>query len=401
VTGPDAAAFERCMAVGGIALFPADTVYGLACDAQNRVAVQRLYRLKRRRMDKPSAVMFFDLELALAALGELGSRTSAALERLLPGALTVLLSNPEARFPLAGGNDPGTLGVRVPVLPALAGVKRPVLQSSANLAGAPEARRLDDVPDSLRHAVDLVLDGGELPGTASTVVDLRDYEDDNSWTLLRHGAVGEKAVAAALEWQFHFDPGTYLGMIREDIPLYDRFQDEVVEASGTGARRILELGTGTGETALRLLVRHPDAELVGIDENDAMLAAARTRLPAGRVTLLVSRLQDPLPEGRFDLVASALCVHHLRGPEKQDLFTRIRGALAPGGRFVLADVVVPADPRDAVTSLTPGFDHPSRLDEQLKWLAEAGFGARASWQQADLAVVVAGAPGPPVPFASA
>jgi L-threonylcarbamoyladenylate synthase len=200
VTGPDADTFERCMGVGGIAVFPADTVYGLACDVQNRVAVERLYGLKGRRMDKPSAVMFFDLELALAALAELGPRTFGALERLLPGALTLLLPNPEARFALACGADPGTLGLRVPIVPALAGVNWPVLQSSANRAGGPDARRLDEVPASIRRAADLVLDGGELPGTPSTVLDLRKYERDNSWTIVRHGVVGEEEVAAALEW---------------------------------------------------------------------------------------------------------------------------------------------------------------------------------------------------------
>jgi L-threonylcarbamoyladenylate synthase len=396
VTGSDADTFERCMGVGGIAVFPADTVYGLACDVQNRVAVERLYRLKGRRMDKPSAVMFFDLELALAALAELGPGTVGALERLLPGALTVLLPNPEARFALACGADPGTLGLRVPIVPALAGVNWPVLQSSANRAGGPDARRLDEVPASIRRAVDLVLDGGELPGTPSTVLDLRDYERDKSWTIVRHGVVGETEVAAALEWQFHFDPAGYPGMIRDDIPAYDHLQDELAQASGTAAGRILELGTGTGETALRLLTRHPGAELVGIDESDAMLAVARTRLPGDRVQLRVSRLQNALPDGPFDLVASALCVHHLHGPEKRDLFMRIRGALAPGGRFVLADVVLPADPKDAVTSLTAGFDHPSSLEDQLRWLTEAGFQVRVTWQQADLAVLVAALPGPPV-----
>ena len=81
----DAEAFERCMAVGGVAVFPADTVYGLACDAQSRVAVERLYRLKRRPLDKPSAVMFFDLELALAALPELGAAPARRWRGCCPG----------------------------------------------------------------------------------------------------------------------------------------------------------------------------------------------------------------------------------------------------------------------------------------------------------------------------
>src|SRR5205814_5115490 len=89
VSAVEAGTFERCMSVGGVAVFPADTVYGLACDVHNRIAVERLYALKRRRLDKPSAVMFFARELALSALPEVGPRVRSALERLLPGAVTV------------------------------------------------------------------------------------------------------------------------------------------------------------------------------------------------------------------------------------------------------------------------------------------------------------------------
>ena len=94
------------MSVGGVAVFPADTVYGLACDVSDRLAVERLYRLKRRRLDKPSAVMLFDVEVALAALPELGPLARGAVQRLLPGAVTLLLPNPAERFPLACGADP-------------------------------------------------------------------------------------------------------------------------------------------------------------------------------------------------------------------------------------------------------------------------------------------------------
>jgi tRNA threonylcarbamoyl adenosine modification protein (Sua5/YciO/YrdC/YwlC family) len=381
------------MSVGGVAVFPADTVYGLACDANDRLAVERLYRFKRRRLDKPSAVMFFDLELALAALPELEPATRAAAQRLLPGPVTLLLPNPAGRFPLTCGSDPSTLGLRVPVVPLLDGVRWPVLQSSANLAGGPEPRRLQDVPAALRRAADLVIDGGELPGTASTVIDLRSYEESQEWSIVREGAVSATDVAAAVQGQFHFDPGSYLEMIRGDIPVYDQFQDELVAASGDTVRRVLELGTGTGETAARLLERHPESFLVGVDESEGMLSAARERLPAERVALQVGRLEDDLPAGPFDLVASALCVHHLVGAQKRSLFARVREALAPGGRFVLADVVVPADSGDAVTSLTPGFDHPDSLADQLAWLQEAGFaGIRVAWTHRDLAVVVADPP---------
>src|ERR1700757_945643 len=170
--GAQTESFERCMSVGGVAVFPADTVYGLACDVHNRVAVERLYRFKRRRLDKPSAVMFFDRDLALAALPELGEQTRSALERLLPGAVTVLLPNPESRFPLACGEDLSTFGLRVPLVPRLAGVA--------------------------------------WPGTPSAVIDLRGFEESGEWSIIRAGSVGEDVVAAALGHQFHFDPGTYV-----------------------------------------------------------------------------------------------------------------------------------------------------------------------------------------------
>ena len=381
------------MSVGGVAVFPADTVYGLACDPDDKVAVQRLYTLKRRSFGKPSAVMFFDVSLALAALPELGERTREALLRLLPGAVSVLLPNPAGRFPLACGDDPSTLGLRVPVVPLLAGVRWPVLQSSANRAGEPDPRRLEDVPELLRRSADLVIAGGELPGRPSTVVDLRSYEIDGSWDVVRAGAVGYEELGSALQGQYHFNPDTYAEMISADVPLYGRLQDELTVASGSGARRVLELGTGTGETARRLLSAHPGAFLVGVDSSAEMLAVAGAALPSERVDLRVGAIEEPLPEGPFDLVASALCVHHLSGPEKADLFARVLSVLRPGGRFVLADVVVPIDPADATTPLTPGFDRPSPLSDQVSWLLDAGFEVRVCWSSGDLAVVAADAPG--------
>jgi L-threonylcarbamoyladenylate synthase len=203
LSAADAQTFERCIAVGGIAVFPADTVYGLACEPDSKEAVQRLYMLKRRQPDKPAAVMFFALDLALAALPELGPRTMGALRALLPGAVTLLLPNPAARFPLACAAQADVLGLRVPAWPpalaALTDVRWPVLQSSANVAGAPDARRLEDVPEYMRAHTDLVLDGGELPGTPSTVVDLRTYELDEDWSVAREGAMSATEVAARLE----------------------------------------------------------------------------------------------------------------------------------------------------------------------------------------------------------
>ncbi len=175
---PTRQAFERCMSVGGVAVFPSDTVYGLACDAQSRVAVERLYRLKRRRLDKPSAVMFFSLELALAAIPEIGERTREGLARLMPGPVSVLLPNPGLRFPLACGADPLTLGLRVPDLPEFASVAlagAAVQRQPGRRPGGP--RELADVPMAIRRAADMVIDGGRLPGTASTVIDLRALRD--------------------------------------------------------------------------------------------------------------------------------------------------------------------------------------------------------------------------------
>jgi L-threonylcarbamoyladenylate synthase len=197
----DAETFARCIGVGGVAVFPADTVYGLACEPDTREAVERLYALKGRRPDKPAAVMFFDPELAFAALPELEPRTRALLERLLPGGITALLPNPLRRYPLACGPDPHTLGLRVPALPAqigaLAEMRWPVLQSSANATGGIDAQRLDEVPEEIRRGADLVLDGGELAGTPSTVVDLRRFELDGMWAVLRQGAVPERDIELA------------------------------------------------------------------------------------------------------------------------------------------------------------------------------------------------------------
>jgi len=191
--------------------------------------------------------------------------------------------------------------------------------------------------------------------------------------------------------QFHFDPDTYLQMVRAEVRDYDVLQEIVAQAAGAVlAATILDLGTGTGETLRHVAARHPHVRLVGIDESAAMLDVARRVVPDA--DLRVGRLQDPLPDGAFDLVVSALVVHHLDAAQKADLFRRVAKRLTPGGRFVLADVVLPDDPRDAVTPLNPAYDTPSGTAEQLGWLRHAGFAAYVTWKRRDLAVFVADKP---------
>jgi L-threonylcarbamoyladenylate synthase len=131
--------------------------------------------------------MFFDAGLAIAVLPELGERTRALMARLLPGSVTLVLPNPRGRYPLAGGD---ALGLRVPDVPLLRGVGRPVLQTSANVTGGPDARRFE--------GADLVIDAGELPGTPSTVIDLRRFEEVGEWAILRVGAVPAEDIRRAL-----------------------------------------------------------------------------------------------------------------------------------------------------------------------------------------------------------
>ena len=188
--------------------------------------------------------------------------------------------------------------------------------------------------------------------------------------------------------QFHWNPDEYRTLMRAEVPAYDRLQEELVAATqGVDARSILDLGTGTGETAARVLAAHPRAALLGIDSSEPMLGVARDALDGARATLQLGRLEDPLPPGPFDLCVSALAVHHLDGPGKADLFSRLASVLAPGARFVLADVVVPDDPADALTPLSPDYDIPSTVAEQLSWLAAEGFSAAATWRHRDLAVL--------------
>jgi tRNA (cmo5U34)-methyltransferase len=192
---------------------------------------------------------------------------------------------------------------------------------------------------------------------------------------------------ANVEW----DPDSYLETMLAEIPGYRELEDRVAAATeGLEAQDVLELGTGTGETARRVLALHPGVRWTGVDASEAMLARASEVLPTA--DLHHTRLEDPLPPGPFDLVVSVLAVHHLDAAGKRDLFRRIAEVLHPGGHFVLGDVVVPERPEDVQIEIDWVVDLPDRLDDQLEWLREAGLEPETLWAWKDLAVVRARRP---------
>jgi L-threonylcarbamoyladenylate synthase len=187
---------------GKLAIVPTDTVYGLATTPYAEAPVRRLYLAKGRGEQQPTALVVRDLELLLELLPELTGRPEAVARALLPGLYTLVVANPARRFPWLAGSRPETIGVRIP---ALAGPARELLRrvgalvaTSANLPGGPDPRTLADVPEQLRAAATALVDGGALPGTPSTVIDLTGPEP----LVLREGAVsaGEalRVVASVL-----------------------------------------------------------------------------------------------------------------------------------------------------------------------------------------------------------
>lgn len=189
---------------------------------------------------------------------------------------------------------------------------------------------------------------------------------------------------------FTWDPDTYLEVMAEEIPDYPRLQSELLASVvAVAPTTILDLGVGSGLTALRVAEALPGAHIHGVDESEAMLVGAVQVLDPDRTSLTHGRLEDDLPAGPFDLVMSTLAVHHLDGEAKADLFSRIGRVLADGGRFVLADLVVPPDPNDVITPIDGVIDVPSPLADQLAWLGDAGFTTDVTWQHRDLAVIAA------------
>jgi L-threonylcarbamoyladenylate synthase len=191
-------ALERTISRGGgVAVFPSDGLYGLACDPLDAGAIAKIHRLKGRDDGKPSAVMYFSPLAIRELIGGLGPRTKAAVSALMPGPVTLVVANPHRRYPLACRQDPQRLGIRLIGGP-LAGTMCPVFQTSANLSGEPAPARFGDVPESIRDGADLAIDGGELPGLPSTVVDITALEQDGGWRVLRDGALSPGDLASKL-----------------------------------------------------------------------------------------------------------------------------------------------------------------------------------------------------------
>ena len=175
--------------------------------------------------------------------------------------------------------------------------------------------------------------------------------------------------------QFHFEPETYAELIRADVPRYEELQRAAIEAIPFPPKRVLELGFGTAETTERIWAAYPDARITGIDSSSAMVFKARE---LGWEEMRLGRIEDPLPDGPWDLVISVLTVHHLDADGKRDLFRRVR---EQSRALVFGDLVeVPPDRR--VATLTEGFDLPSAAADQAEWC-----GGEVVWEADDLAVI--------------
>ena len=175
--------------------------------------------------------------------------------------------------------------------------------------------------------------------------------------------------------QFHWNPDTYLEMMRAEVPSFDALQEAAVAAVPFPPASALDLGIGTGETSRRLIEAFPEARITGLDSSPEMVFRAR-RLG---IEVRLARMEDPLPDGPWDLVIAVLSVHHLRSEQKQDLFRRVR---EHSRSLVLADVVAVDDPADRVTPLEPERDFPDRTEDLVEW-----SGGEIVWSEGDLVVV--------------
>lgn len=172
--------------------------------------------------------------------------------------------------------------------------------------------------------------------------------------------------------QFHWKPDTYPELIRSEVPRYDELQEQAIAAIPFPPERVLELGMGTGETTRRLIGAYPDAWVIGLDASADMVFRAREIYD----DVQLARMEDPLPEGPWDLVIGVLSIHHLRSEQKQNLFRQVR---AQARAFVIGDVVK-ADVQ--MTPIDEGYDFPETAVDLADWC-----GGEVAWEADDLAVV--------------
>jgi L-threonylcarbamoyladenylate synthase len=180
-------------------VLPTDTVYGLCADPYSEAPSRELYRMKGTPPEQPMALVAGEIDLLFECVPELRGRSGTMVRALLPGPFTLILPNPEQRYRWITGSAPDRIGVRVPELVGLGAEVLArvgaVVATSANVHGGPDPRRLEDVPVEIRAGAAAVVDGGELPGKPSTVLDLTGEEPQ----VLREGAVpAEEALERAL-----------------------------------------------------------------------------------------------------------------------------------------------------------------------------------------------------------
>ena len=188
---------ERTVLGGGVAVFPADGLYGLACDPIRADAIEHIQALKGRDHAKPSAVMYFSPLAMRELVATLGPRTREALALMLPGPVTLVVANPEHRYPLACREHPEQLGIRLIEGP-LAGAACAVFQTSANRSGEPAPARFEEIDDQIVAGADLAIDTGELAGSPSTVIDITGIERGEAPAVLREGALSAATVSGLL-----------------------------------------------------------------------------------------------------------------------------------------------------------------------------------------------------------
>jgi L-threonylcarbamoyladenylate synthase len=192
-------ALERCITSGGVAVFPSDGLYGLACDPLDGEAIERIHKIKGRDDGKPSAVLYFSALAMRELLDDFGPRTAEVARALLPGPVTLIVPNPDLRYPLACRDEPEKLGVRLIDGP-LNGAMCPIFQTSANLSGEPAPSVFDEIPSTtIVDAADLAIDAGALTGLPSTVVDVTEIEEGGGWRVLREGGMSPGDLAARMD----------------------------------------------------------------------------------------------------------------------------------------------------------------------------------------------------------